>query len=331
MVNYLISKIQDRTIGWSINSQSTPLNNQAFAIAALANAGLVDSKVQVGLASGYDFTYMLDKFVDYIQDIQCPLNGGWGRFKGDTPNGYNTGGFIYALSRIEYCYPFSGKPIPAKMINIKDRLANSLVNFISQDGGAGYLMQNIKGSVEITGLFLAGCSWLKWNQWGSWDSTNAGYISIPGLTRGQAAKIYNQYYNYIYNNWCLSNTNATDFTNPISFWSDGNYNSNSTTNSMVYSMLNTKIAAIESVPNIDKFNGFNNIGEPHDWAREFSIDLVKSQNSNGSFPKTSSYWIHTIFDIGEIGQTVLSALELNDRFYFGYFQNPESYPSGFYP
>lgn len=310
LMNYLLSRIQNTTYGWMVNSVSNQLNNQAFAVIALVSAGWRNPVVQVGPFSGSAFSDVVKMFVDYIQAAQINKgaghlqNGGWGTSPGATPNGYNTGGFIYALKKVESLNTFYGAALSS---DVKDRAAKFLVSIAAQDEGAGYRINALTGSIEITGLIMSGCDWLGWNKWSVNDTTSAGYSSIPELTRGQAAVLYHKYYNYICNNWSLANPDASSFEQQISFWSDGNYGSDSAVNSMIYSMLNTKIASVDSVPCIsDYFNGVTS----HSWSREFAIDLVREQNADGSFPVNSSYWIHSIYGCGYAGQTAVSALLL---------------------
>lgn len=315
-LNYLLNKITVSAItsGVGFTYSYSELNDDAHAIIALAGSGMAGTVAQIGDATnviGKKFETITQKFIDHIAFSQIKSgsdNGGWFYSPGSsTAISYLTGGRIAALQAAEAAMGNYGVSVPQ---DVKDRMVNMLVTFQKADGSIPYMRSFPESTLEPTPLFLAGAGWLGWNEYPATDDSPVvnPYISI---TKGQARDVYDKYLKFIADNLYLVNSNFVSLNSLFGLWSDGNYNSGSSTHSFSLTSFNIKFAADNISPKIIKF--IPTSGPNINWGRELTVASVRGQLIGGNFTSAPNYWLASL--LNSTGQTAMECVTLTPTFF----------------
>jgi len=246
-----------------------------FAVIALALSGMMQTEVQVGTAQEKSWEFVIQQIVDYIIFLQIKSGdetGGWCYNEvGSVTVSYLTGAWALALDMIEREWSQYG-------VCVNEIYKNNIVNALtryhnSADGGALWSYGNSTGSLfEATAIILNTCRWLGWDSFMDGNPTLIG-PSGHQITKGQAKAIYQDYFDYMTNNWTRNGGTVT-FDPERALWEDGNYNPDlPAQNIWNFSMLFTAVSAIDRVT-----PAFSMFGT-HNWANEFITSIVKNQYS----------------------------------------------------
>ena len=161
------------------------------------------------------------------------------------------------------------------------------------DGGCSFTNAGDPPSYNVTssyfepvGLTLLACRWLGWDQWSADDETDSGYPYLA-ITKGEARQIYDNYFNFIVNNWDTAGGTSGYYDPSRALWESGDYNSagyqpvwnmlgTADHNMWPYSLFSVAAGAAEMAPVITDFASIN-------WLHDFGVSLMEEQNKQGIY------------------------------------------------
>ncbi len=295
--------------GWAVYNQLTEYSPAvAMAVAALSGTGMEGTVAQIGShARGKSLEFIVQQLVDYLVAAQIDENspsnaiGAWAYSPcfncGAGPNSafaQHFGWAVHALHAAETRMGPAGVHVPDF---VKMRLPNMLYYNQHTDGGPRYNSTYSWSFFDPVGHFLLACRWLGWDQFSVGDATPCGYPSVS-LTRDQARQIYDDYRSYADSRWTTSGSGALSDANTV-LWQDGDYESGVRGHTWFMPMYE-----LASGP-----DGTDDWIGGHDWAREFSVDLVYQQAGDYAsawyYHYTSNHY--TMPYLYDTGQTALAA------------------------
>ena len=262
-------------IGRHICGTNDEFMQEAWCLAAIAAASPVYSTAQCGPVAGHSLAYVVQEMVDTASYLQIPSGtsmGGWAYWTypgGDAvwPTGYSAG-LIWALSVAD-----SAKAPYGVIVNsrLKGRLANYLWRIQNADGGTGMVLGR-PSSLETTGFHLLGCRWLGFHLLP--DNGNMSFGPYSTITNAQARQVDQKYVDFIASRWAATGMGCWEALVP--HWPQYGYNSRMIGDFRPHSLLNTRMAAWLSNPQIASFG-------THNVAREFSVCCIKQQYDDGHY------------------------------------------------